>query len=102
SELIVPQPGTLLAGPVPFDVSALERSVGRLFAQLDQPSSEAGWQRAQSLAWWLGAAATATAAFEWAPRRMLSPMLLAADDAEREHAWVDDPDLALSPTRDHA
>jgi hypothetical protein len=102
SELIAPQPGTLLAGTLPFDVGALERSVGRLFAKLDQPSSEAGWQRAQTLTWWLGAAVTATAAFEWARRRVFSPSLIAAADAERDHAWVNDPDLALSPTRDHA
>lgn len=101
-ETIEPQPGTLLAAAMPFDVGALERSVRQLFAQFEQSGGEAGWQRAQMLAWWLGAAATATAAFEWTRRRVISPSLMAGADAGCDLAWADDPDLALSPTRDDA
>jgi hypothetical protein len=100
SEEIPPQSGSLLAGVVPIDLDALERSVSRFFAQLDGQSSEAGWQRAQTLAWWLGAAATATAAFEWTRRRVFTPLGITGADAECDQAWANDPNLALWPTRD--
>jgi hypothetical protein len=102
SEEMPPSPGTLLAGALPFDMEALERSVGRFFAQVDQTSSEAGWQRPQTLALWLGAAATATAAFEWTRRRVLTPPLMAGANAEGDHTWANDPDLALLPMGDEA
>src|SRR5262249_23722790 len=66
---IVPETGRSFSGAVPLDLDALERSIGRLFAHLEEHGGQwLTWSGVANLGWWLAAATAATAAFELARR----------------------------------
>jgi hypothetical protein len=91
-----PEEGSLLAGFVPLDLSALEHGVDRFFAELEAQSQDwGGLHVAMGWAPWLTAGAAATAAFELARR-------LQRADVGRARRWAGYPGLTALPAPDEA